>query len=326
MSAADYIALPRAPETWLIEPLLPTGGSLLLYGDPKVGKSYAALQLASALGSGTDWLGFRCPKPGRVLYIQLDTPRSLWAARVEELTKPTSLGSPLRVSELGRIPQRADSARTHSQPEGSPLDLSGVFLADRETLQTWPFDILNPEHAARLAQVIGAFAPALVILDTLRESHRLDENDSTAMQNVVSRLTSVVKPAALVLVSHGRKSNPEYGPNLINDNRGSNYVVGAVDAIVHFSSKAMDVGGRAIEEAHIGLERTSDHLWQLSDREQTKKLARQLLDDDSLVGVRAKARRLGEITGKSEETCKSIILRAARVVHDPSETGEPEGI
>src|SRR3990167_6684502 len=87
--AADYLALPRNAENWLLRPLLPVGGSMILYGDPKVGKSYAALQLAVALtGDGPDeWLGFPTGQAGPVVYVHLDTPRSLWAERLEELKR-----------------------------------------------------------------------------------------------------------------------------------------------------------------------------------------------------------------------------------------------
>lgn len=39
-----YLALPSSPETWLVEPLLPSGGAILVFGEPKVGKSFAGLQ------------------------------------------------------------------------------------------------------------------------------------------------------------------------------------------------------------------------------------------------------------------------------------------
>src|SRR5438874_371179 len=190
---SDYLKLPRSPETWLVEGLLPVGGALLLFGDPKVGKSFAALQLACCLVSGVEWLGFPIPQPQPVVYVQLDTPRTLWADRVQQL------GS-----------------------SGHPVD--AVHFADRETLGTNPFDILDPEHFKLLTTSLASIRPGAVIIDTLRESHSGDENDSTEMQSVVAHLDAAVKPAALILISHARKSNPEMGYSLMNDSRGSNYV------------------------------------------------------------------------------------------------------
>ena len=290
VSVSEYLALPRSPQTWLVEPLLPLGGQLLLYGDPKVGKSFAALQLAASIAKGEDWLGFRVPTRSRVLYIQLDTPRSLWAARIEGLH--TFL-------QLLQAPHTTSS---------TTLPIADLWLADRETLDCWPFDILEPEHEGLLAQVVGPLNPQVVILDTLREAHSGDENDSTAMQNVIAHLTAAVKPAALILVAHSRKANPEFGPSLMNDNRGSNYIVGKMDGIVHFTQDGIQAGGRAMEETEIKLDRLSNGLWQLSDRERIKVLARKLLEDPE-GSLRSKAKRLSEQTGKSEEAALSLLVR-----------------
>jgi RecA-family ATPase len=200
VSGQDYLKLPSSPATWLVEPLLPSSGAMLLYGDAKVGKSFAALQLANAIQSGQSWLGFPTRK-GNVVYIQLDTPR----------------------------------------------------MADRETLDAWPFDILDPEHLITLRDELQALKPDFVIIDTLRESHSADENDSTEMQEAIAALVAATKPAALCLISHARKPSQESDYSLMADNRGSNYVVGRMDAIVRFTSKSARVSGRSIEEHSISL-------------------------------------------------------------------------
>lgn len=280
VTGSAYLTLPRSADTWLLEPILPVGGSMLLYGDPKVGKSFAALQLASALASGKDWLGFSSGGSCRVCYIQLDTPRSLWADRVG------------RLRESGH-------------------EIDALLFGDRETLQTWPFDILDPAHRAMLSEALASAKPDVVIIDTLRECHRGDENDATDMQQVVSHLTACVKPAALVMVAHGRKANPESGPSLINDNRGSNYVVGAVDCIAHMSKKGISLGGRAIDETFIRLHRVDDGTWELADRDHVKVLARKLLEDPMLFGMslREKAGLLAAQTDKTHAACLSVLQR-----------------
>jgi RecA-family ATPase len=254
---------------------------MLLYGDPKVGKSFAAIQMAVALAEGQEWMGFRCKPlsdsaPAKVVYIQLDTPRSLWADRLEKLQE-------------------------------SGLSLAGLLLADRETLNCWPFNILLDEHVILLKEALSQIEPDCVIIDTLRECHSGDENDSTAMQTVIARLEATVKPAALVLVAHGRKANPETGPSLINDNRGSNYVVGKMDAIVHMSRTSMSVGGRAVDEQTIRLSRLDNGLWELAERDKVKNLARELLASEG--SLRQKARQLAAQTGKEEAACLSLLYR-----------------
>lgn len=278
VSGAEYLKLPRSPETWLVEGLLPVGGSMLVFGDPKVGKSYAALQLAAHLVAGTPWLGFPIPQPTPVVYVQLDTPRALWADRVETL------------------------AKNHH-----PVDR--VHFADRETLNTHPFNILNPEHFAMLTTALAPIKAGAVIIDTIREAHRGDENDSTDMQEVVAYLDAAVKPAALILISHARKSNPEHGYDLMNDNRGSNYIVGRMDAICRFSKSSMRCSSRTTEEHSLKLERNDDGTWDVAE-DAFKSIAELCLQDNPNLSVRELAKLIhSRYTDKSEEACRGWIRR-----------------
>lgn len=277
LTGADYLTLPRSPETWLVENLLPTGGSALMFGDPKVGKSYAALQLACCLVAGADWLGFRVPAPVKVVYIQLDTARTLWAARLDELAN-----------------------------EGHPIEK--VLFADKGTLNTFPFNVLDPEHLILLTNEIAAIQPGCVIVDTLRESHGGDENDSTDMQRVIAHLDAAVKPAALVLISHARKSNPEVGYNLMNDSRGSNYVVGRMDGIIRFSDNSMRVSSRTLEEHTIKLDRNDDGTWRLAPDDLVK-IATEMLSQTPARPLRELAKEMAERCGKSPVACRAHLRR-----------------
>lgn len=279
VSGSDYLQLPRAPETWLIEPLIPAGGSVLLYGDPKVGKSYAALQLSLALESGREWFGFPVQTNGKVVYVQLDTPRSLWSQRLDTLKK-----------------------------DGLPVD--SLSFADRETLDCFPFDILNPEHYALLRGELQQLSPTpiAVIIDTLRESHSGDEDKSTAMQAVIAALQAAVAPAALILIAHSRKTLGDQAPDLINDNRGSGYVAGRMDCIIRFSRHSVYWTGRAVEEGSMRLQREENGLW-IPETAEVDHLIALLMDDPALPRLADKARALSERIGKSEEACRSLIRR-----------------
>src|SRR3990167_8030799 len=77
-----YLNLPRDHNLWVLKPLIPISGKGLLYSPAKVGKSSLAIQLAQAVsGDAQDFLGFPVVTHGRVLYIQIDTPRATWADR-----------------------------------------------------------------------------------------------------------------------------------------------------------------------------------------------------------------------------------------------------
>ena len=60
---------------WLVEGLLPAGGTSLLLGKPKAGKSSIARILASKVALGERWHG-RATKAGPALYVALDERRA----------------------------------------------------------------------------------------------------------------------------------------------------------------------------------------------------------------------------------------------------------
>lgn len=291
LSGSDYLALPQTQETFLVDSLLPSSGSMLLYGDPKVGKSYAALQLACCLASGSEWLGFAVPQAVPTVYVQLDTPRSLWQQRIHTLVE-----------------------------SGHPLE--PVYFADRETLGHYPFNILEPRHFATLVGALRSLRdesdsgdsfqvePGCVIIDTLRESCTgADENDATEMQEVIAHLSEAVKPAALVLIHHAKKPNPEVGRSLMNDTRGSSYVNGRMDCIARFTAKTLYVTSRTIEEHGVDLERADDGTWLLRRNRDVLAQMDALLADGSGDPLRVKAKTLAKLINKSENACRALLRR-----------------
>ncbi len=231
VSGHEYVALPRPEQTWLIEPLVPAGGSCLFYGPPKVGKSVAALQLASAIQEGTDWLGYPARTKGPVAYIQLDNPRSLWATRL---------------------------VKTGVQLPG----VLNVLQTDKEILGTYPsFDILNPAHADLLTVALRELNPVAVIFDTLIKSHSAKENDPTEMTRVMAHLTSCVRPAALIIIAHSRKAGHDDTPSVIDDNRGASSIVGEMDAIISMKPNSISIVGRAIEDTTFSAWMQEDTMW-----------------------------------------------------------------
>jgi len=274
MSGTDYLSLPRDAETFIVAPLLPTGGHMLLYGDPKVGKSFAALQLAAAISGGSEWLGFPIKQNGKVAYVQLDTPRGVWAQRLDDL-------------------------------KTSGVNVEPIYFADRESLQTWPFDIFDPHHFSLLRSELDRVQPLAVIIDTLKETNQLEENGNTEGQKVIAALTAATKPAALILVHHGRKPS-ETPTKLTMGARGASYLTGKMDAIVHFSERSIQYTGRSIEEGTLRLLRSDNGFWELHQDETEAAIESVMREGGS---VREQAARLASRIGKSEESCRSAIRR-----------------
>ena len=247
-----------------------------MYGDAKVGKSFLALQLVSAIQSGDNFLGFEVPSPGSVCYVQLDTPRSLWADRIETLVS-------------------------------KGLNLTRTKHADRDTLNCWPFDALNPEHIDILKSAVPTDCK-LVVIDTLRAAHLGEENDSKTMANVIAQLVSATQPAALLMVTHSKKPNYENGPDILADLRGSSAQVAAVDAILRLTKRSFHYVGRAVEEGSVKVERQDDGTW-ASAQNDIEDAVTAVIGDSSVESIKAKAKLLSSKIGRTEEACRSLIRR-----------------
>jgi hypothetical protein len=155
-----------------------------------------------------------------VAYLQVDTPREEWASRIARLHLASA--------------EAADR----------------FWIADMWQVPEFPFNILNPQGTELrwLKDGLAAIKPVMVIIDTLREIHGGDENDSTVMRNVIANLVAACRPAAIVLVSHSRKDSVMTSmgeDDLMDQQRGSSYVSGRMDVIIKVTPKRLTFKGRA---------------------------------------------------------------------------------
>lgn len=222
LSTPEYLDLPRNPESWIVEDILPTSGLLNIYGKPKSHKSFFALQIAQAIGDPKipDILGFPIHQHGTVAYLQVDTPRGLWADRI-----------------LRWFPNN-----------------QGILMADSQIVP-YPFNILGSGFKW-LREAVDQAKPSVVILDTLREIHVGDENDSAHMQLVVNSLVAATMPSACILLSHSRKNMAEGGLDIMAENRGSGYVAGRCDAVAYLGKEKLHFQSRSAALESIEIIRT----------------------------------------------------------------------
>jgi RecA-family ATPase len=291
---SEYLALPRAPETWLLEGILPVSGKMLIFSPPKLGKSFLAIQLAQALiGAAPDWMGFPVRTTGKVFYLQVDTPPSTWSNRFNCL--------------------QAHGFRLNDQ----------LILADEKTIgeYIYPVDVLQPSHINVLGKAIMRHEPIAVIIDTLRKVHSGDENSSTHMSQAISGLRRATFPAALILISHDRKPQPEADTGILSAHRGSTAVVAEMDTIIQLSRNRLKYVGRDMEEDSIKIvkQEFDDVLLWMPDPNEYGKFIERVMEDASLhpdgklwVHTRARARALASmIPGKTEDGCMSALRRAS---------------
>jgi hypothetical protein len=181
-SAAGVLSLPqllehhRTPSPSLIEPgLLPSSGILFLGGQPKIGKSILAVNLALALASGSSLAGFDVPTVRRVLICQFELPTHHFAHRLDIMRRP--IGS---------------AADSHVFVD---TGASGHLLSTSAGL----------DHFLDAARSVAA---EVIVLDPLYSTHDQDENDTRAMTALCQSLLHLrdASGAALIVIHHVRKS------------------------------------------------------------------------------------------------------------------------
>ena len=216
---AEYLLTTDFPEPkWIVKNILPAGLAFLA-GKPKAGKSWLAMQLAHAVGTGAPFLGVNTTRQ-KVLYIALeDSPRRLsQRMKLQNWENRTSVRfiTPAQHSLIGA------------------LEKGGVdkVLA----------------HIARHNY-------GLVIIDTLTRAIDSDQFSPQDMKRTLSPLQTgaLKRDACVLLIDHMPKlSGTE--ENVISDVYGSISKVGIADTIIGFyRDRNMDTGkiagvGRDIEE------------------------------------------------------------------------------
>src|SRR5262249_26866772 len=153
----------------------PSSGILFLGGEPKLGKSILAANLALALASGSSHAGFQIATQRRVLICQFELPTSQFAARLDTMRQ--------------LIGTAADS---HLFVD---IQASGHLLSSPQGL----------DHFISSARAVNA---DVIVLDPLYSTHDQDENDTRAMTALCQSLLRLRdgSSAALMVVHHVRKS------------------------------------------------------------------------------------------------------------------------
>lgn len=237
VSIREYLTLPSPDTVWVWDGIIPTSGSMLIYGDPKVGKSKLILSLASAIADPEvdNYLGLDIKEHGKVLYVQLDTPRNLWRKGYLNIIK-------------------------------SNAALDGIFIIDREMKELpIPFDIRLPNCYEWLRREVDTVQPVNVIIDTIRRMHKGKENDSDVMAEVHDVFVYATQPSSLTYISHKRKA--QQGDVGDGSPRGSTALSGAVDALVNMNKDKLLIEARSDVAEEIAIYQQGDGTWKLNSRE-----------------------------------------------------------
>lgn len=171
---------------FVIDPYIPREGIVFFWAGTSVGKSPVSWAMASSIGSGTSFFGLPTQK-GRVLYIELDTPKPVFKPRVRKLKAAPDVWwlfmKPLGVPSIGK------------------------------------------EDLSVLREAALKINPDVVFIDTLRKAHVYDDKDSLAPRMVYGTFQEIFPRSALVFISHTKKApiNPNHIENVKENFSGSNH-------------------------------------------------------------------------------------------------------
>jgi RecA-family ATPase len=169
---------------YLCDPILPSGGRAMLHGQPGLGKTQLALTLAIAVAQGEDFLGFPCHQ-GPAAFFQLDTSEELFQDRL----------------------RRAFGwSEGNSSPTLPPIQV--VTASYGEPVGDWL------RRMPKAVEEVREMAPALVVVDSITQTHELDENTMEAAKYVYTAFQKLFPTSALLFIHHDRKAD---GAELVQD-------------------------------------------------------------------------------------------------------------
>ena len=166
---------------FVIDELIPEGGTAILAGAPKTGKSGIALNAAKSVCEGKPFLGRFMTRAGRVAYIQTEIPD--WALSQ-------------RLKLMGDI------------PEGllifSPTQFHLNCYEDQGFKRT---ETGNADRIGVLVDVLKQQSVSLVIFDPLAHFHTLNENNVEHVSHLFQIFRTIARPVrcGVLIVHHHRK-------------------------------------------------------------------------------------------------------------------------
>lgn len=219
------------PDEYVLPGLMPaTVGSIVSPGGQ--GKSILALMLSCLVGGGVDLLDLGTFPMGTAVYLSAEDSRKILHKRFFHIGAKLDTG------------QRENCA-------------DGIRIKD---LTKYNPDLINGDHAGAWRDAIEKLAgeSRLLILDTLRSFHSSDENNSTAMSNLIGYLRAIAARTgcAIVFLHHTNKSatingqgdqqQASRGSSVLTDNiRWQAYLAGMTS---EESEKLTDDDGQPIGE------------------------------------------------------------------------------
>lgn len=234
---------------WLIEPYLPVEGIVLLHGKFSLGKSPMIWKFAQCVSEGVEFFGCAPERTGNVLYVEIDEPLIVTKDRLSLLDP-----MPRNVHVLGM----------------KPFNIIQLSMEDEEK-----FREANDE-----------LKPLVVMVNSLRKCHSLDDKDSATPSKVYGKWQELFPSSCLIFVHHDKKSDVVDGRRMESsdeDFSGSQAWINDAQIGLHLKSAP-----NARRSRQVTLEMTKSQLSALQDPLKLK------LADDGVNWVDAGAESIKE--------------------------------
>ncbi len=216
--APRFLATASPDIEWTVDKIIQRGANGFFGAFPKVGKSWAAVDLAIALALGLPWFGFDVPRSVRTALITREDTPNLTRWRMERLL-------------CGR-------GRERCELEGK------LFVNSRE--QSPSFKLDRPELFGPMVESLRQFKPEFVLLDVLNIMHTCEENDNTAMGLVMEQLNILKHEVGCDIgVCHHFNKNGE--GSLTQRLRGAGAIAGWAEWVVGIEKVPNDTHTRRME-------------------------------------------------------------------------------
>ena len=156
-------------EVYLVEPLIPAGGLVMLHGKRGLGKTQFCMTLSHAIVNGLPLFGRLPTAKGTVLFIQVDMTLMIARARLERIF--------------------------------GDFSTKGMYF----WLEPY-MDIMGLSKHHPLVEAVEQIQPSLIIWDTLRKIHHMKENQSETAQAVYSMVKRYLPGPTHLFVHHDKKT------------------------------------------------------------------------------------------------------------------------
>lgn len=286
LSLGELLSMRIKPREYLLEPIIPEKGLVMLYGPRGTGKTFVGLAIAYAVATGADYLRWVAPARKNVLYIDGEMPLAVLQERLAQIVE----GSP---------------------DEAGPVALS-ILAADY--VEGGIPNLAMPEAQGQIESLLEGVD--LIVIDnisTLASSGRDNDAESWGpMQEWLLSLRRLGK--SVLLVHHAGKSGGQRGTSrredvldtVISLRRPSDYSPEQGARFEIHLDKARGIYGDEAKPFEARLEiRDGSATWTTRDLEdsQLEQVAALLRDKQSV-------REIAEITGMSKSQVHRLKKRS----------------